>query len=353
MSPYRRGGVWWASIPQADGGGRKRVSLDTTNRHEAMEREAEMRNASARQRLGLEVRERNPRHLTVSQAVDVHLEKGAARQRQHDMLTLTLGKHVKRDPLGDLLLEEVTPAVVAEWLDRREDEGASPTTANRLKSNLSAVFRTLIERQLWRGENPAKAVRQRKQEPPKSKVLPPDAVPRLIEVAPTDGWRLAFALAAYAGLRRGEIERLQWADVDLERRLIRISKTKTDVPRVVGIHRDLLALLQDGKHIGSVIPKAGWSKSAVIVRNALKRAEVNVGDAQACFHSLRGTWATQLIECGADPFLVRLMGWGPPKGDVMAQHYARPTRALVEAVDRLWWPSSTTLKIESHSSHRG
>src|SRR5262249_29057485 len=39
---------------------------------------------------------------------------------------------------------------------------------------------------------------------------------RLVAAATTKRWRVAFGLAAYAGLRLGEIRGLRWQDVDLD-----------------------------------------------------------------------------------------------------------------------------------------
>jgi integrase len=357
--PYRPKGAryWWASLP-LPGGGRKRVSLETDDVKVARTREAEMRNALEREKLGLEVRDKNPRKLTLAKAVDNYLETPRAKkQAQHADLTYTLHKHVHRDPIGKLRLEQVTPGALVEWLDRREagtedEEGVSPTTCNRLRANISAVFRSLIEREIFKGENPTKKLRPRKEEDEgdeeggkRSRLLPTTAILPLIDAAPTRQWRLAFALAAYTGMRLGEVRRLKWSHIDFDGRLVQLKKTKTGVPRTVPLHRALLAELKAAKERAHahphdpVISKAGFDKAAVVTRNALKRAGVEVsGGVQACFHSLRHTWSTRLIDCGADPFVVQLIGWGPPKGSVMATHYARPTKALLDAIDVLSWP---------------
>ena len=57
--------------------------------------------------------------------------------------------------------------------------------------------------------------------------------------------RLLLALFAYAGLRRAELLGLDWDDVDLERRLIRVRKAKGGRQRVVPIHPGLVPLFED------------------------------------------------------------------------------------------------------------
>lgn len=54
--------------------------------------------------------------------------------------------------------------------------------------------------------------------------------------------RLALALFAYSGLRRAELLALDWHDIDLDRRLIRVRQAKAERQCVVPIHPALVPL---------------------------------------------------------------------------------------------------------------
>jgi integrase/recombinase XerC len=54
--------------------------------------------------------------------------------------------------------------------------------------------------------------------------------------------RLLLALMAYAGLRRSELLGLEWDDVDLSRRLLRVRKAKGGRQRTIPIHTALAPL---------------------------------------------------------------------------------------------------------------
>jgi site-specific recombinase XerD len=54
--------------------------------------------------------------------------------------------------------------------------------------------------------------------------------------------RLLLALMAYAGLRRSELLGLEWDDVDLSRRLLRVRKAKGGRQRTIPIHPALAPL---------------------------------------------------------------------------------------------------------------
>jgi integrase len=350
MSPFKRGSTWWTSV------GGERVSLRTKSRAVAAERAAELANQAARQRLGLEQRNKNPRGLTLSEAVDLHLRGPAAKQLQREKLAHTLRKHVQRDPIGELPLERVTRGVVVEWLERREQAGAAPATLNRLRSNLSAIFARMIEREAFFGDNPCRGVARRAVEQGDPSATPWPMVPGLLEHMPTTAWTVAAAFAVFGGLRRGEIQRAQWSDLDIRARMMTVPKTKTGVRRIVPLHRELVAVLEqlqprEEARTGPVVMlgPAAWGKSHAIVRNALRRAGADNSVGLAChFHGLRSTWSTRLIDCGADPFIVQLIGWGA-RG-VMAKHYLRPTRALLDAIDLLTYEPAQVLPMSTARS---
>ncbi len=72
--------------------------------------------------------------------------------------------------------------------------------------------------------------------------------------------RLLLALFAYGGLRRSELLGLDWDDVDLERRLIRVRNAKGGRQRVVPIHPGLVSLFVEyaatRKRTGT--PRCSW-----------------------------------------------------------------------------------------------
>jgi site-specific recombinase XerD len=57
--------------------------------------------------------------------------------------------------------------------------------------------------------------------------------------------RLLLALFAYAGLRRSELLGLDWEDIDLQRRLIRVRRAKGGRQRNVPLHPALVPLVLD------------------------------------------------------------------------------------------------------------
>ena len=125
--------------------------------------------------------------------------------------------------LGHLKLSAVTRNSVQDLVDRLVAEGAAASTVRNAVLPLRAIYR----RALSRSEvhlNPTEgltlpAVRGRR-----DRVARPAEALALLE-ALTHEDRAVWATALYAGLRRGELAALRWADVDLERGLIRVERS--------------------------------------------------------------------------------------------------------------------------------
>ena len=128
------------------------------------------------------------------------------------------------------------------------------------------------------------------------------------------GRPLWYMFALLAGLRRGDLIRLKWADVDLESAVITIrgGKAKRRVDRLP-LHADLVKELRSLKR-ADVLPSARVFPEAVTNRTRrrdFERAGVLLESASgevADLHALRVTFGTRLALAGAPPAIAqRLM----------------------------------------------
>jgi len=124
--------------------------------------------------------------------------------------------------------------------------------------------------------------------------------------------RVAYALALFTGLRRGEIEALEWRDLSLDGEhpfvSVRASTTKNSKPARLPLHSDLVAVLREWRKADCdacdlVLPngialnhKGLWGdlETAGIVRMDASGRKVD-------FHALRHTLCTLLQASGASP----------------------------------------------------
>ena len=158
--------------------------------------------------------------------------------------------------------------------------------------------------------------------------------------------RLMLALFAYAGLRRSELLGLDWDDVDLGRRLLRIRVAKGGRQRVVPIHPALMPLFDD--YLQTRLPLTeralftgiqGRRLSATIMAQAFRRYATAAGVSERkCVtpHTLRHVFASELLSAGANLREIQeLLGHRHLDS---TQRYTRVTaHQLRRAVKRLDW----------------
>jgi integrase len=150
--------------------------------------------------------------------------------------------------LGDVPVDQVTPAMLGEALDAIRRARKSLALQERIRSPLRAYYRHLIKRQGFTARNPtedlsdymvrelSKRARQRASYPffeqPEGPVLF-----RACE-AHFPRWLPFLAVSTLAGLRWGESAALQWGDIDITEREIRVQRALCDETREVKAVKD-------------------------------------------------------------------------------------------------------------------
>ena len=123
---------------------------------------------------------------------------------------------------GDKRLSAISSLMLQDLADRLTGRGLSPSTVRNTILPLRAIYRRLESR----GEvpfNPAlklslPAVRGRRE-----RIAAPAEARQLLDALPRFE-RAIWAVAFYAGLRRGEIQALDWTHIDFERNLITVER---------------------------------------------------------------------------------------------------------------------------------
>jgi len=137
------------------------------------------------------------------------------------------------------------------------------------------------------------------------RALTPDELARLLAVIP-DEHRLVYLAAAFTGLRRAELEALEWGDVHLDtpRPFIQLRAETTKARRgdTVPVRADLAEALrqargeaEDGERVFACVPDIKRHKTW------LAKADIDWEDdrgRRADFHALRTTLATMLNRAG-------------------------------------------------------
>ena len=175
---------------------------------------------------------RAPSQLTLSEAAAEWVEAaraGVVLTRSGERYKPSAVRSYERS-LGQLLpvlghhrLSAITRGHLQEYVDRRVGEGRAPSTVRNSILPLRAIYRRALQREVVMA-NPTLKLALPANRSRRDRVARPAEATALIAAVPvadTAVWSTAF----YAGLRRGELLALQWEDVDLEERLIRVTRS--------------------------------------------------------------------------------------------------------------------------------
>jgi integrase len=157
------------------------------------------------------------------------------------------------DDFGSSHIAEITTTDIDEWL-RQLNLG--PVSRNTFRRRLVTLFKFAKTRG-WCRTIPAAETARVREVSEEVGILTPSELSGLLKVASTDTIPY-WTIGAFAGLRATEIERLEWADVNLDRRWIKVraKNTKSASRRLVDIQPNLLKWLRPYQgRTGKVVPE--------------------------------------------------------------------------------------------------
>jgi integrase/recombinase XerD len=252
---------------------------------------------------------------------------------------------------------EVRPPELRRFLAAEQVRRPAPSSQARTVAALKCFFRFCVENE-YLERDPALVLRTPKKRKALPDVLDHRELGRLLRVVDRDDvWqrnfrgrrerdKLILALFAYAGLRHSELLGLDWEDVDLGRRLLRVRKAKGGRQRNVPIHPALVPLFID-----YVAIRAGDTEPALFV--GVQGRRLNSTQLKQVFgryveasgvnarkrvtpHTLRHVFASELLDAGANLRQIQeLLGH---KHLDSTQRYVHVTaHGLRGAVKRLHW----------------
>ncbi len=234
-----------------------------------------------------------------------------------------------RQYFGSARAGSITEVMVREFREARLREGIAKTTANRHLALLRKMFNWAIARGLL-SSNPVKGIKMFSEtDRVRDRILRQDEEERLFkELAPRI--RPVMILLLHTGLRYREGLNLTWDNVDLERRRIKVERTKSKRARIIPINSTLLEMLEDLR-AESKGPRVFPYKS---VRSGFEAACERAGLADFNFHDLRRTFGTRLLEHGVD--IVTISKLYGHSSVLVTQRYLHPNDELsIEAVEFL------------------
>lgn len=204
----------------------------------------------------------------------------------------------------------VTPAHVERYIEQQQAQGLSPTTINRRLCALRRLYVYLREERAYDLVLPVRLTHYLKKDRPLPHPLKDEEVQRLLTVIQDVRDRAIVTLVLRAGLRVQEVVNLELDHLDLARQRLVVRRGKGGKDRRVYLNRDAVSVLEAYLHKRSdahcpclfLVQKGIHKGQGISVRGVQKRMEHYGRKAgmQVSSHRLRHTFATNLLEGGAD-----------------------------------------------------
>lgn len=169
------------------------------------------------------------------------------------------------------------------------------TTANRWLASVRACLAEAVRDGLIE-LNPAGRIRPLRENPPRRRVLSDEELSRVvvaIEALPDRFARIALLVLVHTGMRKSEVLRARWSDVDLERRDWHLPSPKSGRPEAIPLTDEVVALLESLPRIeGSpwVIPSRDPGRPRSDLKHAWARVRREAGVFDVTLHDLRRTY---------------------------------------------------------------
>jgi integrase len=229
--------------------------------------------------------------------------------------------------IWDKPAETITKSNVREIINELMENNSSKSFQAKIKMTINKIFTWAIDEELINTncKSPTIGIKiDRKQEKVPEILTLVQLKTFLVSANKLEHpWRYIWHMAILTGCRSGELYALEWSDVDMDGRLIRISKSfnnrrreikspKNDCWRNVPINNELMKVLitlKENATTTHVLPRfRDWTHGvqAKILRSFL----ISIGLPPVRFHALRACFATHLLKSGVSPASVmKIAGW--------------------------------------------
>jgi integrase/recombinase XerD len=211
---------------------------------------------------------------------------------------------------GTLYLDEITRGRLADYASDRMKAGTKGATVRRDLATLSCLCSCAVSWD-YLDANPVKQFSKRhiRESPPRTTYPTTEQVDRLVANAPVMAARVIRFLAE-TGMRQEEVCGLEWSQVSIQRREVRLTKTKTSSPRVVPLSDIAIGtLVGTPRHTTS--PYVFWHRDGIRYTSFANSFALVARRAEVPFrcHDLRHAFASGFLQATGDiPALQAILG---------------------------------------------
>ncbi|MEE9615040.1 MAG: tyrosine-type recombinase/integrase [Thermodesulfobacteriota bacterium] len=333
MALYKRGKVWWMSFICK--GRQVRRSTETTNKKLAEKIYAKCVTQVA-----------EGKWFDIDEGRRRTFEELSAKYEAQEFKELkswqTVQSYLKqlKDFFGPYPLSDITPALIDEFKQMRKGKGVKPATINRQLNILKRMFNLAKKRWMWIREVPPIEM-EPKADRKRVRHLSFEEYHKLIDNCP-GCLRHIVTVAAWTGLRLGNVVNLKRKQVNLSSRTITLdgTETKNGENLTIPVAEPAFTALKDAMKVTHLkspyvfCKEDGLPLCKRVVQRGFKEALERAGIEDFRFHDLRHCFASWNRQAGVDiDTLADLMGH---KDTRMTRRYAHiTTDHLADAVGLL------------------
>lgn len=285
---------------------------------------------------------------TVAELIDRYIETVLPRKPKSATVQLPQLRWW-RDQLGLMTLADLSADIIADQRDKlmKRDLAAgrriSPASVNRYLAAFSHVLSVAVREFKWLPDSPMRDVAKLPESQPRVRYLSAEERDALLNACKTSSNQYLFTVALLAistGMRKNEIMRLAWTDVDLDRRVVLLLETKNKERRAVPLaglaYEAVTALRSQRSNISNLLFPSTDPNKPVDIRKAWETAIAKAGIKDFRFHDLRHSAASYLAMSGASlPEIAAVLGH---KSYAMVKRYAhlsdQHTASVVERMNK-------------------
>lgn len=243
-----------------------------------------------------------PCTVTFSRLADEYMHWWSG--KDHDRARLVLWWE---NQLGNTILTEIMPEVIREALKPKKSK--APATYNKHLAVISSIldFATLQQEddnvlEQYIDDNPCKRVRAMKVDNKRVRYLTDEEKPRLLKAARNTGGKfyLKVLMALTTGMRKGELDRLRWNELDFEKGLAILADTKNGTPRHTPIPTITMDELKKYREVGNslLFPSSADPNQPFDFNRQWHKCLKNAGIQNFRWHDMRHDTASTLARDG-------------------------------------------------------
>jgi len=272
MPVYKRGSVWYAHV-ETDGKRIKRSAGKGATRKDALKLESQLRDSLIRHRLG------EKPDYTIDQALSALIDEGVSQKTLEHIETLIPSVEGRLLREAHIVAREIREGLTA--------KGRAPATIARKLAILRSVANKAYKEWDWLDDPIGQKIKMPAVRNERHVYLTPDQVRDLAVACPNEHVGKMILVAAYTGLRRGELLRVNEGRATLRDGLLMLdATTKTGKPRTIPVPEEIEPIIRS-----MPLPVAAHT-----IRTGWKNAAQACGLSNVHFHDLRHTYASWLVQ---------------------------------------------------------